>query len=212
MPSNDTTSAVNSYVTDMLSLESHIEKAVRSQLQDLKDYPEFTTLLRDFHRKIEHHISDLKELSDRRNASGATETIKRAGAAVAGVAAGIIDMIRTEGLPKNLRDDYTAFNLASIGYLMLYTTALSVGEHEVASLARQHYTDYAGVVMRLHQMVPASVVQYLQSEGLPARADVLPDINRTAEQVWENQSRSGTPGMGAGTTNTLGGGFTTRNV
>ena len=127
MPSQDTTTAVNSYVTDMLSLESHIEKAVRSQLQDLKDYPEFTALLKDFHRTVEHHIADLKELANRRDARGATEAIKRAGAAVAGVAAGIIDMIRTEGLPKNLRDDYTAFNLATIGYLMLYTTALSLG-------------------------------------------------------------------------------------
>jgi hypothetical protein len=34
--------AVNSYLTDMLSLEEHIEKAVRGQLNDLQDYPEVT--------------------------------------------------------------------------------------------------------------------------------------------------------------------------
>jgi ferritin-like metal-binding protein YciE len=196
VPSSDTTSAINSYVTDMLSLETHIEKAVRSQLQDLKDYPEFVALLKEFHRKIEHHLTDLKELSDRRDAGGTADAIKRAGAAVAGVAAGVIDMVRTEGLPKNLRDDYTAFSLAGVGYLMLYTTALSFGEQEVADLARQHYSDYAAVIMQVHDAVPAAVIQYLKAENLPARPEVLAEVKRTADEVWRQQaSQTGTPSL-----------------
>ena len=187
VPPKNATDAISSYVTDMLSLESHIEKAIRSQIQDLKDYPDFTNVVREFHRKVEHHISDLKELADRREATGAVEAIKRAGATVAGVAAGIIDLVRTEGLPKNLRDDYTAFNLASIGYLMLHTTATSLGDRETADLARQHYADYADVIMRLSRVVPASVVLYLQAEGLPAREDTLSEVNRTVENAWRGE-------------------------
>jgi ferritin-like metal-binding protein YciE len=187
VPPKNTTDAINSYVTDMLSLESHIEKAIRSQIQDLKEYPDFTNVAREFHRKVEHHISDLKELADRREATGAVEAIKRAGATVAGVAAGIIDLVRTEGLPKNLRGDYTAFNLASIGYLMLHTTATSLGDRETADLARQHYADYADVIMRLSRVVPASVVLYLQAEGLPAREDTLSEVNRTVENAWRGE-------------------------
>lgn len=187
MPPKNTTDAISSYVTDMLSLESHIEKAIRSQIQDLKDYPDFTNVVREFHRKVEHHISDLKELAERREATGAVEAIKRAGATVAGVAAGIIDLVRTEGLPKNLRDDYTAFNLASIGYLMLHTTATSLGDRETADLARQHYADYADVIMRLSRVVPASVVRYLQAEGLPAREDTLSEVNQTVENAWRGE-------------------------
>jgi ferritin-like metal-binding protein YciE len=174
-------------------LESHIEKAIRSQIQDLKDYPDFTNVAREFHRKVEHHLSDLKELADRREATGAVEAIKRAGATVAGVAAGIIDLVRTEGLPKNLRDDYTAFNLASIGYLMLHTTATSLGDREVADLARQHYADYADVIMRLSRVVPASVVRYLQAEGLPARDDALSEVNQTVENAWRGEARTEQP-------------------
>src|SRR5215207_4438601 len=133
----------------MLALEDHIEKAIRSQLTDLKDYPDVVTELRQVHRKIEHHVSDLRNLSDRRNAGGVVESVKRAGSAVAGMAAGIIDLVRTEGLPKNLRDDYTAFNLANIGYVMLHTTALALDRSDVAMLAEQHLKDYARMLVAL---------------------------------------------------------------
>jgi ferritin-like metal-binding protein YciE len=186
----DRNEAINSYITDMLALEDHIEKAVKGQLADLKDYPDILTELRQIHRKIEHHISDLRMLSDRRNAGGVVESVKRAGAAVAGAAAGLIDLLRTEGLPKNLRDDYTAFNLASIGYVMLHTTALALDDQEAADLAQQHLRDYAETITRLTALVPAAVVRYLQQEGLPAREDVVPQVNRTIEQIWRQTSES----------------------
>src|SRR5215207_4097418 len=174
----------------MLALEDHIEKAIRSQLTDLKDYPDVVTELRQVHRKIEHHVSDLRNLSDRRNAGGVVESVKRAGSAVAGMAAGIIDLVRTEGLPKNLRDDYTAFNLANVGYAMLHTTALSLGDQEVAELAHQHYRDYTDAVIRFNNLIPASVVRYLQQEGLPAREDVLQQVNRNVQEAWRQTAHS----------------------
>lgn len=187
----DRNEAINSYITDMLSLESHIEKALKSQLSDLKDYPDVVNELRQFHRTVEHHISDLKGLSDRRDAGGAVETVKRAGSAVAGMAAGAIDMFRTEGLPKNLRDDYTAFNLANIGYVMLNTTALALGDQEVADLSHQHLRDYAGAALRLDRIIPSAVVRYLQQEGLPAQ-DVAHQVGRTVEEAWEQSVETGT--------------------
>jgi hypothetical protein len=180
--------AINSYITDMLSLEEHIEKAVRGQLNDLEDYPEVTRDLKQVLRKVEQHVSDLQELSERRKARGASDAIKRAGSAVLGVGAAAIDLVRTEGLPKNLRDDYTAFSLATIGYLMLHTTALSLQEREVAELARQHFADYAQSVTLLHNVVPGAVVRYLREEGLPVQEGVLPEISRTIEEIWHSQS------------------------
>jgi ferritin-like metal-binding protein YciE len=180
--------AINSYITDMLSLEEHIEKAVRGQLNDLEDYPEVTRDLKQVLRKVEQHVSDLQELSERRKARGASDAIKKAGSAVLGVGAAAIDLVRTEGLPKNLRDDYTAFSLATIGYLMLHTTALSLQEREVAELARQHFADYAQSVTLLHNIVPGAVIRYLREEGLPVQEGVLPEISRTIEEIWHSQS------------------------
>jgi ferritin-like metal-binding protein YciE len=203
----DTKDAVNSYITDMLALEEHIEKAIKGQFTDLKDYPDVQSDLRQFHRTVEHHISDLKGLRDRRHAGGMAEAIKRAGSAVAGAGAAAIDLMRTEGLPKDLRDDYTAFNLATIGYLMLYTTALSLGDGEVSELARQHYTDYAAAVSRLHNLTPAAVLRYLQQEGLPAVQTVLPEINRVSIDAWrripEEQPSSTSAGTATGATRQL---------
>ena len=184
----DRNEAINSYITDMLALEDHIEKAIKSQIGDLNDYPDVATELKQVHRKIEHHISDLRMLSDRRNAGGVVESVKRAGSAVAGLAAGVIDLVRSEGLPKNLRDDYTAFNLATIGYVMLHTTALALDDQEVAELAQQHFRDYAEAVTRFTAFVPAAVVRYLQQEGLPARSEVVQQVNRTVEQAWKQTS------------------------
>jgi hypothetical protein len=184
----DRNEAINSYITDMLGLEDHIEKAIRGQLEDLKEYPEVVAELRQIHRKVEHHISDLRGLSDRRQASGVVESVKRAGSAVLGVAAGLIDLIRTEGLPKNLRDDYTALSLAHIGYVMLHTTGLSLDDREVAELAQQGFTDYAEALTRLQSIIPAAVVSHFKQEGLPTRDDVAPRVRRTLEEVWQSQS------------------------
>ncbi len=184
----DINETIDSYVTDMLALEDHIDKAIRSQIEALKDYPEVVTELRGIHQKVERHISDLKALTGGRDAGGVTEAIKRAGSAVLGAAAGVIDLVRTEGLPKNLRDDYTALSLASIGYVMLHTTALSLGETEVAQLAHQGFRDSADSVSRIQNLIPAAVVGYLQLEGLPARENVVPQVRQTIEEVWQSQS------------------------
>ena len=184
----DRDTAINSYITDMISLEDHIAKALKGQIGDLKDSPDLGAEIRQVHNLVEHHISDLRALAERRNAGGITETVKRAGAAVAGVAAGVIDLVRTEGLPKNLRDDYTAFSLATISYAMLYTTAAGLGEREVADLAQQHLRDYAGAVTRLNTLVPASVIRYLREEGLPVQESVLSEVGRTIKAAWEGEA------------------------
>jgi ferritin-like metal-binding protein YciE len=184
----DRDTAINSYITDMISLEDHIAKALKGQISDLKDSPDLGAEIRQVHNLVEHHIADLRALAERRNAGGITETVKRAGAAVAGVAAGVIDLVRTEGLPKNLRDDYTAFSLATISYAMLYTTAAGLGEREVADLAQEHLRDYAGAVTRLNTLVPASVIRYLREEGLPVQESVLPEVGRTIKAAWEGEA------------------------
>jgi hypothetical protein len=184
----DRDEALNSYITDMLSLEEHIEKALRGQLEDLKKYPDVIRDLKQIHQKVEHHISDLRGVSERRNARTATDAIKRVGSALLGLGAAAVDLVRNEGLAKNLRDDYTAFSLATIGYVMLETTALGLDEREVGDLAHQHFSDYAGAVTRLHNLVPGAVLRFLREDGLPVRDDVLPEISRKIEEVWHAQS------------------------
>lgn len=190
--SGDTTESINSYITDMLALEEHIEKALRGQIEDLdSDYPEFVNEIRLIHNTVETHITSLKLIAEEREAGvggGVAEAVKRAGSALAGVGAAAVDFVRTEKLPKNIRDDYTAASLATIGYVMLYTTGLSLGDKTVANLAYQHLQDYAKVTMTLHNIVPAAVITFLKEDGLPASDAVLGEVSEKIESVWHQDA------------------------
>jgi hypothetical protein len=186
------TEAINSYITDMLSLEEHIDKAIKGQIEDLdENEPEVTRVLTMIETTIQRHIRALEALSDQRKAGGGgiAEAVKRAGSVVAGAGAAAIDFIRNEKLPKDLRDDYTAMSLAAIGYVMLHTTALSLDDPEVADVARSHLADHAKAVMLLHNIIPSAVIKFLRDDGLPAREEVLPQVAHTIESVWSSGAR-----------------------
>lgn len=176
--------AINSYVTDMLGLEHHIQKALRGQIEDIdEDHPDIASQLQGIVGTVDTHIASLKALADRREGAGqgVADAIKRAGSAVLGVGAAAVDFVRSEKLPKDLRDDFTAMNMANIGYLMLYTTALSLDDREVAELAQRHLKDHTQCTVTLQNLIPDAVVRFLQEDGLPARRDVLSEVSRSLE-------------------------------
>ena len=184
----DTVEALNSYVTDMLALEEHIQKAIGGQIADLAKYPTVKRELETLHATIESHITSLQGLARSKGGKGPADLIKEAGSTVLGLAAGAIDLMRSESLPKNLRDDYAAFSLANIGYVMLHTTALSFGDRNVAEVAHRHLADYARAVMTLNNIIPAAVIQFFKEEGLPVNESALGEINRNIEEVWHQSS------------------------
>jgi ferritin-like metal-binding protein YciE len=191
--SRNATEAINSYVTDMLAVERHIKNAISGQIDDLdEDYPEVVRHLKVVAGEIDRHIDSLQALIERRVEGGQAlaDVVKRAGSAVLGAGAAAVDFIRNEKLPKNLRDDYTATSLAAIGYVMLHTTALSLGDREVADLAQRHLRDHARNVMLLHNLIPVAVITFLQKDELPARSDSLNEISRNLETVWSDVARS----------------------
>jgi hypothetical protein len=146
--------------------------------------------LRTILATTESHRRALESLAEEFGGEGPSGLIKKVGSTLGGLAAGAIDLVRNESLPKNLRDDYAATSLAAIGYVMLHTTALSLGDRRVADLAQRHLVAYAGVVMSLHNIIPAAVIEFLQSEGLPAREDVLPRIAQSIEHAWQQHQDS----------------------
>lgn len=194
---------VNSYLTDMLALEEHIEKALDGQLEDFKDEdPEILSKLRGIRAQTEHHIAEIKQLAEARDIGagrGFADAVKRVGATFAGFGAAAIDLVRTERLPKNLRDDYAALNLAVIGYVMLLTTARALDANKVADLAERHVRHYAQAVMTVHDLIPRAVINFLREENLPLKGgDVLPEIYRTMEDIWRAPQTASTVGASTG--------------
>jgi hypothetical protein len=196
---------VNSYLTDMLALEEHIEKTLDGQLDDFKgEDPEILSKLGAIRAQAEHHITEIKKLAEARDIGTGrkfAEAVKRVGATFAGFGAAAIDLVRTERLPKNLRDDYTALNVAVSGYVMLLTTARALDANQVADLAERHVRHYAQAVMTVHDLIPRAVINFLREENLPLKGgDVLPEIYRTMEDIWRAPQTASTVGASTGST------------
>ena len=188
--SRSTTEAINSYLTDMLALEEHLLTAITAQVKDFKDEPQVLVMALDaIQITVEHHVTSLKAVIEERDAGAGNaiaEAVKRAASVLAGAGAAAVDLVRNEKLPKDLRDDYTAFSLATVSYVMLLTTAMSLNDQPVAELAERHLKHYAKVVMKLNNILPSAVIAELREEGLPAREEQLPAIARALKGVWSD--------------------------
>ena len=189
----DAQERVASYITDMLALEVHIEQAISGQIKDLDDEPAVVMELRTIHAMCESHIAALEAMAEQRKVGGqgVAEVIKKAASSLLGMGAAGVDMLRAEKLPKNLRDDYTALNLACIGYVMLHTAAAALGDEPVAQLAQRHLEGHSRCVMTVHNMVPAAVMSFLKDEGHAVRTDRLAEILQVTERVWQSARGAG---------------------
>lgn len=177
---------IDSYITDMLALEEHIRTALAGQIADLEDQDEFKGTLVRLHAVSAVHIERLEALVAGReqNAGGVSKVVKKVASSVLGLGAAVVDFVRTEKLPKDLRDDYTALSLAYIGYLMLHTTALTLHDVEVATLARTAMGEQAESMMTLQKVIPAATIAFLASEGLDVDRAVLSEIDETISNSW----------------------------
>jgi ferritin-like metal-binding protein YciE len=173
------------YVGDMAALEAHIEEALDRQLTEVKDDPTALAAVREFHDTVKRHRDTLMDVEDEETGRTIGSPIKEAGAALIGKAAGIINLVRTEGISKALRDDYAAFSLAAISYSMLHTTALSLGDNRVASLAERHLQDHAAAITRINEIMPEVVLRELKKDGHQAQESAAQATRKAVANAWE---------------------------
>jgi ferritin-like metal-binding protein YciE len=179
---------IHSYVTDMLALETHLVNTLEYQLDDIESgHPLAATTLKELHLTAQRHLKELRTLEDDRTddiGMELSDLVKRVATTIAGLGTAAIDMLRAEKVPKNLRDDFAAFAMATIGYTMLYSTARALGEERVATLAEAHLRDYAHAMRRLSELMPATVVGALRADGLTVDDQALAGIEDAVRQAW----------------------------
>jgi ferritin-like metal-binding protein YciE len=179
------------YVGDMVALESHIESALDRQLTQVKDDPIALEAVRGFHDMVRAQRDQMKSLQSEIGTTPGNPIIK-AGSALLGMAAGIIDKVRTEGNSKSLRDDYTAFNLAAIGYTMLYTTATALGDQKVADVAERHLRGYAGAIQRINHIIGDVVLAELTKDGHTVQGNAADATRKVVDAAWKETDQAGT--------------------
>jgi ferritin-like metal-binding protein YciE len=172
------------YVGDMVALESHIEEALDRQITEVQDDPDARAAVQRFHDMVKQHRDALVAMQEQVGTTAGNPIIA-AGAALLGKAAGVIDLVRTEGISKSLRDDYTAFSLAAISYSMLHTTSLGLGNPQVASLAERHLTDYAGAIERINEIMPGVVDRELAKDGHQTDSSVVATTRKVVAKAWK---------------------------
>ena len=198
MADNKNLSTLQTYVGDMYSLESHIEQAIDAQLEKVKDHPKAHAAIRRFRGTVRTQRDAIKAHLDGLG-SGGSGTLKAAVSNLFGMAAGVIDKVRPEAASKILRDNYTAFNLAAMGYHMLYGTALMLNDQKTAAIAERHHRAYTDMVQDINQIILSVVAEELRQDGLKLNEKAMDSATETMNQDWRATSPSSPTGS-TGTT------------
>lgn len=184
---------LSDWIGDMVALETHIEEALDGQLKQLKDEPKALPAVQDFHVMVKRQRDAVKALQADYGTTPGNPIIK-AGSAILGKAAGVVDMLRAEGNSKSIRDDYTAFNLAAIGYTMLHTTATALGDQRVAQLAETHLRGYASAIQRINHFISDVVVTELAKDDHKVIAGAADATRKVVDSAWKETDQAGSNG------------------
>jgi hypothetical protein len=185
---DNTCKYIAKYVEDLHSLVAQGLQPFSLQLGESsqRDHPMAHQAILGCHATLQQHESLLNQRLQTLGTSPTT-AVQDAASAVAGIVAGFYNQVRSEAVSKSLRDDYTFLSHCSIAWLMLMTTARSLGDHETEELAEQGYRDCARMVMQIDRVMPGLVVEEIRQDRLPAQ-----DVGQWAEEVvhraWDRQT------------------------
>jgi ferritin-like metal-binding protein YciE len=197
--------SLQTYVSDMLALERHVRVPFETQAKDddFARYGNAANLVSELLSISQQHIDALDRCLETLGGHAASPG-KSAVSQVEGFFAGAVDKMRKTKVSKALRDDYTACALCSAGYTMLATTAMALGDANVANVAQNHLRDYARIIMDVGRDLPEVVVAELAELDLPVDASTVQNAQRAVEQAWRSgaQSQQFETGTIAGTATT----------
>ena len=176
---------LNDWVHSLAALEGHIEEAMDKQLQLKVDNTEIKQLFQYFHDTVKASKDRSQQYLETIGTPGSHGIVER-GAELLGTAAGLIDKLRNDSPSKSLRDDYTAFNHAAIGYAMLHTTALAVEDQATATFAEQGLRTYAGLVQKINDAMPAAVLDDLKANtDMPVAHEMITSqARKVIDDAW----------------------------
>src|SRR3954447_14176656 len=175
------------YVGDVVALEGHIEAALDRQLSMGKDET-FSKIIQQYHDSVRDSRDRAKAFQEVVGSTAGNPVIEK-GADLLGAIAGMIDKIRAEGLSKNLRDDYTAFNMAAISYTMLHTTAMALGDTQTEQFAATGLRTYARLVQDINQHIATVVVDELKKDDHTiVDTATAEECRKAVDKIWKETS------------------------
>jgi ferritin-like metal-binding protein YciE len=180
--------SLQQYVSDMLAVERHILPALENQSKDdrMAQHPEARRLVNKIEATIRSHINGLEQHLENLGGDPASP-VKSAVTAVLGVAASVIEKVRTDPVSKNLRDDYTVLNLAAVSYTMLHTTGQALMDDQTADLAATFLMDYTPLITEINEVIPEIVVSELRDETEVLNPMAAQRAIERTQQAWDGE-------------------------
>jgi hypothetical protein len=176
---------LTTYVGDVHALVSHGLQAIERQVENLRNvrHKDALPAVVEGQRILERQKSAL-EARLKSLGGSTTAPVKDAVAAVAGIAAGLVNAVRPSETVKSLRDDATFFSGLGVAYLLLFTTASGLADVETSTLAQEGYEDTARMVMHLDAILPKVTVEELREEKLNV-SDVTEKVKAMVGKAWD---------------------------
>jgi hypothetical protein len=183
---------LSTYASDVHALVTHGIQVIHRQVEQLKDVSH-----RDARAAVIAFEGMLRkqemELQDRIKVLGGsmTQQVKDVVSAVTGVAAGLINAVRPSETAKSIRDDYTFLSHLAIEWLMLHTTATSLGDSETAAIAERGYADTSRMIMHIDRIMPKIIVEELREDRSLQPLDTEAQTRSMVKKAWEQQAPLG---------------------
>lgn len=155
---------IREWIAELDGLEGHVEQAIDHQSTMDARTPEVADAIRLFHdtvRRSHGRVGAHLATFDDDGGRGLAETMS----GVLGTAAGMLDRVRATTVARAIRDDLVAFTGISVGYEMLLTSALAVGDTGTARLAELALHDYARVIERANAVLSTATLAELQADA-----------------------------------------------
>lgn len=176
------------YLSDMLAVERHILPAIESQSKEERfaEHPDVQRLVNKIEATFRSHINGLEQHLENLGGNAASP-IKSAATAILGLAATMIEKVRTDPISKNLRDDYTVLNLAAVSYTMLHTTGQALMDQQTADLAANFLEDYTPLITEINEVIQEVVVGELPDETEVLDPQAAERAIERTQQAWSHE-------------------------
>ena len=183
--------AIADWVGDIVALETHVEEAMDRQLKLESPSTTLTAAIQRFHDTVRDSKQRAVAYQEQHGSEPGNPIIK-AGSTLLGKAAGMIDLMREDGVAKALRDGYTAYSLLAISYTMLHTTAMALEESATQAFAEQGLRTYAALVQDVSDLMPEAVVQDLKdNDDHPLQnTNIVDECREEIQRIWRSTANT----------------------
>lgn len=159
-----TTRSLRGWVADVQALESHVQQALDQQQEMDPRSPEVAEAIAFLADTVARSVARVEQRLEGMPGEG-DPGLAESVADVLGTAAGLVDRMRATTVARSIRDDRVALASIIVGYQMLLTTALAVGDSATAQMCEMALRDYSACVQRVEEVLALATMDDLQADA-----------------------------------------------